>query len=181
VAIDLPTPALIVNRGTLENNYDIYNHGNLTNLGLIENDDHIQFFEEGTTTNAGTISNGGRIEITGEFDNDGEILNSGNIVIYSRFDTITSDITVLNNFGEIINTVGEISNLSLINNHGRILNELGKFVNYWSDDKAVINNKGVISNSVDGQFLNDGIITNTCSGVIDGKIQNNLPVDVCTR
>lgn len=181
VTSELPIPSLIVNRATLENNYYISNHENFTNLGLVDNDGQIMFIGESKTFNAGIISNKGRIEIAGEFDNESEILNSGMIVIYRYSEPITESRTVLNNFGELINTVGEIHNLSIINNYGSILNELGRFVNSWYDDKAVINNEGVISNTGEGQFLNEGIITNSCSGVIDGEIQNSLPAELCDR
>ncbi|HXV45736.1 MAG TPA: hypothetical protein VD736_03595 [Nitrososphaera sp.] len=177
ISINPPEPSRIVNRVTFENNYYVYNYGNFTNLGLLDNSGQIDFFE-GTTINAGTVSNNGRIEITGGFDNKGKILNSGVIVVY-RYSDLGSPI-VLDNSGEIINTVGEISNLGTINNRGSILNELGEFENHWDQDKALINNEGVIAN-VAGEFLNDGIVANSCSGVVEGEIQNTLPTDLCRR
>jgi hypothetical protein len=179
-AKNLPAPR-IVNEATIENNYYIYNYANFTNRGLVDNKGQAQFFDESVAINAGTISNKGRINMAGEFDNEGGISNSGTIVIYRHFGPITGGVvTVLDNFGEIENTVGEIYNLGTINNHGRISNDVGRFVNRLDEDKAIINNEGVISN-VAGEFLNDGIIANSCSGVIDGEIQNSLPADVCDR
>jgi hypothetical protein len=165
-----------VNRANLENNGYIYNYGNFTNLGSLDNSGQIQFFGEGVVLNAGRVSSNGRIEIAGEFGNEAEVLNSGILVIYQYLDgSTTNRPTIVNNFGEIINTVGELQNLGEVNNYGSIVNDIGKLENHWT-----ITNKGTISNE-SGELLNNGTIKNYCDAAIEGQVQNIQPVDFCSR
>jgi hypothetical protein len=166
-------PSKFVNRADLENNGYIYNYGDFTNLGSLDNSGQAQFFGEGVVLNAGRISSNGRIDIAGEFGNEGEVLNSGILVIYQYLEgSITNRPTVVDNFGEIINTVGELQNLGEINNYGSIVNDLGGLENH-----GTINNRGMISN--EGEILNDGAIKNYCGAATEGQVPNIRPMDFC--
>jgi len=175
-----PTPGQIVNRAIIKNYNSLQNHGNLTNLGVIENTGEIQFFGGSTVYNNGTISNLGRIDIAGAFDNEKYIENSGTMVIYLRLQSSPQDDfhLVVDNFGEIVNTVGEIHNNSIINNYGTLSNQIGEIVNRWDEARAVINNAGTISN-IAGKIINEGIIDNNCIGKIEGNVLGNAPSDIC--
>jgi hypothetical protein len=167
-------PSTVVNRADLENNGYIYNYGNFINQGSLDNSGQVQFFDQGVVTNAGRISSNGRIDIAGEFGNEGEVLNSGTLIIYQYLDgSTTNRPAVVNNFGEIINTVGELENTAQINNYGSIANDIGKLENY-----GTINNRGTISNT-DGELLNNGTIKNYCDAATEGQVQNVQPVDFC--
>ncbi|HEX2013817.1 MAG TPA: hypothetical protein VLA68_01195, partial [Nitrososphaera sp.] len=171
----------ILNNATIENRHYIYNHGEFTNLGLVINTGQIQLFDSSEVYNNGTIWNNGRIEIAGEFNNFEEIENSGTMVVYRYLESSITDqyrVTHVNNFGEIVNSVGELHNSSVLNNHGTIINQLGEFSNRLDETQAVINNGGTISN-IAGTVTNDGIFRNDCDGRTEGSILGNAIVDIC--
>jgi hypothetical protein len=163
-----------VNRADLENNGYIYNYGNFTNLGSLDNSGQAQFFGEGVAMNAGRISSNGMIDIAGEFGNEGEVLNSGILVVYQYLEgSTTNRVTVVDNFGEITNTVGELQNLGEVNNYGSIVNDIGRLENH-----GTINNRGTISN--EGEIINDGAIKNYCGAATEGQVPNVRPMDFCS-
>lgn len=175
----------ITNTGTIDAYGKIFNKdgGTFTNIGSVDlidegslrNDD-----DSGAIHNFGAMS-GGVSSGPGILVNDGGIIsggvgvanggtftntNSGTVVIKTDGSTISGTLantnsSVIHNFAIslIVSSSGIIDNTSIFKNPG------------------VISNSGTINNSM--LFENTGTIFNECSGIINGEITENPPVDNC--
>lgn len=133
----------------------IYNFGAIINLGgIVLNDGEIGSYENATIIN----SKGGRIEIGGlasmsiyNMTNE----NAGSVV--ENYGNLYNSGTIRNFDGALISNIG----FGLITNQGTIYND------------AIIQNPDI------GKIKNNWRIYNECNGVIEGEIEENVPIENC--
>lgn len=168
--LDISSGITLQNNGMISNNGGIIdNHGILSNADKIDNEGTINNHD--TINNEGTIDNdNGIIENTGSINNLETIRNDG--TINNLFGGVINNDDTLDNFSTIINLFGgTINNSYMINNHGVVDNSCN------FDNGGTINNHGTINNAE--IFNNPGMIDNFCTGIINGPINGNQPIDLC--
>ena len=162
----LPDRIQIINEGQLHlremqsevnqfSNGYIENFGSIINIGgTVLNYGEIASYENSTIVN----SNGGKIEI-GSY---------ASINIYNM--TNENDGSIIENFGKVYNS-GTIRNID-----GAIINNIGFGI--VTNQGTVINDASILNRDI-GQIINNWKIYSGCHGIIEGKIEGNIPLDSC--
>lgn len=187
---------LTINSGVTLFNYGIItSYGTITNDGTFRNESGGQMNNYGSIKNNtsefkvfGTFTNYYKFSNTGTFNNDstttGRIINTstGEITNTGTFYINAGD--TLDNYGMITNTTDEFRVFGVFTNYGGFENSTTNTSTFRIESSGKFTNYGTINNyyrvKIIGAFTNNGIFTNTSSGVINndsindnGTITNN--------